>query len=68
MTDGLTLLAEEIGFSDPLVQNVLAGKSPRERAAELINGTKVRDLGTRKQLYEGGAAAVAHTLSSRSSP
>jgi hypothetical protein len=58
LSDGLTLLAEEIGFSDPLVQQVLAGKSPRERAAELINATQVRDLATRKSLYEGGADAV----------
>ena len=37
------------------MQKILAGKSPRDRAAELINGTKVRDVAFRKQLYEGGA-------------
>ena len=37
---------------------VLAGQSPRDRAAALINGTKVRDVAVRKKLYEGGAAAV----------
>lgn len=58
LSDGLTLLAEQIGFDDALVQEILAGKSPRERAAGLINGTKVRDLATRKKLYEGGADAV----------
>jgi hypothetical protein len=58
MTDALTLLAENLGLGDPLVQKVLAGKSPRERAAELINGTKVRDVAFRKKLYEGGAKAV----------
>ena len=42
----------------PLGQKVLAGKSPRERAVELIKGTKVRDVAFRKKLYEGGAAAV----------
>ena len=41
------------------MQKILAGKSPRERAAELINGTKVRDVAFRKQLYEGGAGAVS---------
>ncbi len=61
LTDALTLFAENAGFNDPLVQKVLAGKSPRERAAELINGTKVRDVAFRKQLYEGGAKAVAAT-------
>jgi Peptidase S46 len=41
------------------VQKVLAGKSPRERAAHLIQATKVRDVAFRKKLYEGGASAVA---------
>lgn len=58
LTDSLTLLAEVLGFDDALVQRVLAGKSPGDRAAELINGTQVRDVATRKKLYEGGAAAV----------
>lgn len=58
LSDALTLLAENAGFDDPLVQKVLAGQSPRERAATLINGTKVRDVAFRKQLYAGGAAAV----------
>jgi hypothetical protein len=38
---------------------VLAGQSPRERAAALINGTHVGDVAFRRQLYAGGAAAVA---------
>ncbi len=58
LSDALTLFAENAGFDDPLVQKVLAGQSPRERAAALINGTKVRDAAARKKLYEGGAAAV----------
>ena len=58
LTDALTLLAENAGYNDPLVQKVLAGKSPRERAAELVNKTKVRDVAFRKKLYEGGAKAV----------
>jgi hypothetical protein len=56
--DALTFLAEQLGYQDPLVQKVLAGRSPRERAAELINTTHVRDVSFRKKLYEGGAAAV----------
>jgi hypothetical protein len=58
LTDALTLFVEKTGFEDPLVQAVLAGKSPRERAAELVNRTKVRDVAFRKKLYEGGASAV----------
>ena len=58
LTDSLTYLAEEMGASSPLVQKILAGKSPNARAAELVKGTKVNDVAFRKKLYEGGAAAV----------
>jgi peptidase S46-like protein len=58
LTDSLTDLATRFGYNDPLVQKVLAGKSPAARASELIKGTKVKDPAVRKQLYEGGAAAV----------
>lgn len=57
--DSLTLLVEQLGSDDPLVQTVLAGQSPRLRAATLINGTRVRDVAFRKKLHEGGAVAVA---------
>jgi len=58
LNDSLTDLATRFGYTDPLVQKVLAGKSPSARAAELIKGTKLKDPTVRKQLYEGGAAAV----------
>ncbi len=58
LTDALTHLTGKLGAADPLVKSILAGKSPRERAAELIQQTKVRDVAFRKQLYAGGAAAV----------
>jgi hypothetical protein len=58
LTDSLTLLVEQMGASSPLVQKVLAGKSPNARAVELIQGTKMRDVAFRKKLYEGGSAAV----------
>ena len=37
---------------------MLAGKSPPDRAAELVNGTKLKDVADRKKLYEGGKAAI----------
>jgi hypothetical protein len=58
LTDSLTDLATRFGYNDPLVQKVLAGKSPSARAAEVINGTKLKDPAVRKQLYEGGVAAT----------
>lgn len=48
----------EVAPTDPLVQQVLAGKSPRERAEELVRGTKLKDVAARRALGEGGAAAV----------
>ena len=59
LTDSLTELAAQLGAGDPLVQGVLNGKSPRDRAAELVKNTKLADVPTRKRLYEGGAQAVA---------
>ena len=58
LTDSLSDLATRFGYNDPLVQKVLAGKSPTARALELVTGTKLKDVAVRKQLYEGGAAAV----------
>jgi Peptidase S46 len=59
LVDSLTFFVNERGVNDPLVQSVLAGKSPRDRAVELINGTKVCDVTFRKQLYDGGSNAVS---------
>jgi len=58
LADSLTMLASHYGSDDKAVKAVLAGKSPRERAFELVSGTKVKDPAVRKKLYEGGKAAV----------
>jgi hypothetical protein len=58
LADSLTFLAEELGATNQLVQQILDGKSPRERARQLITDTKVNDVAIRKTLYAGGAAAV----------
>ncbi len=58
LADSLTWLVEQIGYSNELVQKVLAGKSPQERVAELVSGTKLKDVALRKKLYAGTAAEV----------
>jgi hypothetical protein len=58
LADSLTFLTTQLGESDPLVQKVLAGKAPRDRADELIRGTKVKSVELRKKLYEEGKSAV----------
>jgi len=59
LADSLTYLAEEMGATNKLVELILAGQSPQERAATLVKGTKVKDVGFRKKLYAGGATAIA---------
>ncbi len=47
------------GLSDhQLVEKVMAGKSPDERAAELVQGTKLADVAVRRKLAEGGLQAI----------
>jgi len=58
LADSLASLSEQLGHDDPLVVKVLAGKSPVDRAAELVNGSKLKDVATRKKLYEDGLPAV----------
>jgi hypothetical protein len=58
LTYGLTKLRESLGFDDPRVRAVLGKKSPAALAAELVKGTKLKNLAVRKQLLEGGKDAV----------
>ncbi len=58
MADSLALLMETLGADHAVVRKVLDGKSPRARAAELVGGTKLADVAVRKQLAEGGTAAI----------
>jgi hypothetical protein len=54
----LTFLAEQLGGGHPQVEQVLAGKNPGNRAAELVAGTKLFDPAERKRLAEGRAGAI----------
>ena len=54
----LSRMAEDLGAEHSIVAAALAGKSPRARAEELIIGTKLGDLETRKRIIEGGKAAL----------
>jgi peptidase S46-like protein len=58
LTDSLTDFSSRFGEKDPMVQKVLAGKSPHARAVELVTGTKLKDVAMRKELYGKGAAAL----------
>ena len=75
LADSLTFLASQMGADNPIVKKVLAGKSPGERAAELVGTTqllkeamlpgqdgkvaKVKNVQFIKDLLKGGKEAVA---------
>jgi hypothetical protein len=58
LADSLGLLIEMMGAQDPQVRRILAGKSPQERAAELVNGTRLKEVAVRKKLADGGTKAI----------
>jgi hypothetical protein len=58
LADSLGLMAEVLGEDNEMVQKALAGKSPRDRAAELIRGTALKDVAVRKRLADGGLKAI----------
>jgi len=64
ITGALELDLAEAGPNDPWVKMVLNGKSPREVATELVNGSKLTDPELRKKLVEGGESAVAASTDS----
>jgi hypothetical protein len=58
LADSLTFFQEKMGANSAIVKKVLAGKSPEDRAKELVSGTKLADPEERKKLLEGGASAI----------
>src|SRR6267378_1028812 len=58
LADSLALLRDELGADDPIVKSALGGKPTDVRAAELIDGTKLKDVAYRKQLGAGGVKAI----------
>lgn len=54
----LTKMRENLLADHPFVKKVLGQKSPEELAAELVKGTRLKDVKYRKSLLEGGMKAV----------
>src|SRR5258708_8999195 len=52
-------MRDALGKDNADVQKVLNGKSPADAAKDIVAGTKLDDVAARKQLYEGGEAAIA---------
>jgi hypothetical protein len=58
LADSLSYYIETAGYENKLAKEVLAGSSPVERAAALVQGTKLEDVDVRKKLAEGGQKAI----------
>jgi hypothetical protein len=57
-TDSLTEMQTRLGADNVVVKRVLNGRSPAEVVKAAIDGTKLDQVEVRKQLWEGGEAAV----------
>jgi hypothetical protein len=54
----LTKLREYLGTTDPDVHAIMGKQSPAEIAAEIVDGSKLKDAALRAKLLAGGAAAI----------
>lgn len=59
LTAGLQQAVEELGADHPFVKAVLAGSTPAAVATAAVEGSRLDDPAVRKQLAEGGQAALA---------
>ncbi|MEP6714367.1 MAG: S46 family peptidase [Terriglobia bacterium] len=59
MAGALETNLTELGPNDPFLKIVLDGRTPQKAAEAWIGGTKLIDAAVRKQLIDGGEAAVA---------
>ena len=55
---GFSQMRRALGPDDAAVEVALDGKTPEEAAKAFIAGTKLDDAAVRKQLYQGGKAAI----------
>ena len=54
----LDRLVRDLGATDPLVKQILAGRTTAATASDVVAGSKLTDPYVRKALYAGGSAAV----------
>lgn len=58
LTASLKLMQEELGPDNLDVKKILDGRPAAQAAKDFIEGTKLDEVAVRRQLYEGGVAAV----------
>ncbi len=59
LADSLAFMIELLGADNAMAKQIMDGKTPEARAAELIDGTKLKDVAARKELAAGGSKAIA---------
>jgi hypothetical protein len=58
LANSLAFMQSEYGANHPLVKKVLKGKTPEARAAELIDGTKLKNVDYRRQVAAAGIRMI----------
>jgi hypothetical protein len=58
LADSLGFMVELLGADNPLVKQIMNGKTPEVLANELIEGTRLKDPAFRKELAAGGSKAI----------
>jgi hypothetical protein len=58
LADYFSYYLETKGVNDPLGKKMLSGMSPEQRAALIVQGTRLEDVAMREKLAQGGLAAI----------
>jgi hypothetical protein len=56
--ESFTQMRQALGSDNTNVKKVLGGLAPQEAARSIVSATKLDDVAFRKQLYQGGEAAI----------
>lgn len=58
LADSLSMFMEKAGPNDEWVRKTINGSSPREKAAQMVQNSKLKDITYRKKLYDEGQKAI----------
>ncbi|MEJ7712743.1 MAG: S46 family peptidase [Pyrinomonadaceae bacterium] len=62
LADSFSFMRQELGADHAAVKLALGGKTPEDRAAELIEGTKLKSVEYRQQLATSGQKMIAESI------
>ena len=58
LADSIGLMEQKLGGDNPVLKATLNGRTPEAAAHYLIENTKLQDVAVRKELWNGGEAAI----------